>query len=187
MKLEKYIHIVNEAITDDFCDEILKEYINSDDWVPGTVNEYEINQSRKCEAAYISNSSVIDKNPDVRKNIDDKLYSIINGALEKYMKKYNADGYINVEGDTGYILLKYNEGDYVREHVDTYSGEHRTLSCSLLLNDDYDGGELSFFSGTTKPLLNKGDLCIFPSSFTYPHQVTPITCGTRYVIVTWIR
>ena len=29
-------------------------------------------------------------------------------------------------GNAGYILLKYNTGDYVREHVDTWSGENRT-------------------------------------------------------------
>ena len=29
-------------------------------------------------------------------------------------------------------------GDYVKKHVDTSSDQHRTLSCSLILNDDYE-------------------------------------------------
>ena len=103
------------------------------------------------------------------------------------MKKYNALGYINVEGDTGYILLKYKIGDYVREHVDTYAGEHRTLSCSIILNDDYEGGEISFFNDKARPFLKKGDMLIFPSGFTYPHQVLPVTSGTRYAVITWIK
>ena len=185
MKLENYIHVENDAISTDFCDEIIKEYEKSENWVPGTVNDYEIAQSRKCEAIYLSSDEVI-KDSDIRKNIDHKLFNIINNSLEKYIKKYGA-GYINIKGDTGYILLKYKPGDYVREHVDTWSGELRTLSCSLILNDDYEGGEIAFFDGKIKPFLKKGDLCIFPSSFTYPHQVTPVESGTRYAIITWIR
>ena len=187
MKLENFIHIESEAISSDFCDEIVREYENSDDWVPGTVNDYNIAQSRKCEAVYLSTDPVIEKNQEVRKNIDDRLFRVVNDSLEKYMKKYNALGYINVEGDTGYILLKYKIDDYVREHVDTYAVEHRTLSCSIILNDDYEGGEISFFNDKARPFLKKGDMLIFPSGFTYPHQVLPVTSGTRYAVITWIK
>ena len=65
--------------------------------------------------------------------------------------------------------------------------KRQTLSCSLLLNDDYEGGELSFFNKRYKRKGSKGDLVIFPSSFTYPHEVLPVISGTRYSIVTWIR
>ena len=184
MKLEHFIHIENEAISSDFCDEIVREYENSDDWVPGTVNDYNIAQSRKCEAVYLSTDPVIEKNQEVRKNIDDRLFRVVNDSLEKYMKNCNALDYINVKGDTGYILLKYNTGDYVREHVDTWAAENRTLSCSMILNDEYDGGELAFFDGKYKLNPKKGDIVIFPSSFTYPHQVLPVTSGTRYAVIT---
>lgn len=153
----------------------------------GTVNDYNVAQSRKCEAIYLSYNEVIQKKLDVRKSIDDNIFKIVNGSLEKYMKKCNALDYINVKGDTGYILLKYNTGDYVREHVDTWSGENRTLSCSMILNNDYEGGELAFFDGKYKLNPKKGDIVIFPSSFTYPHQVLPVTSGTRYAVITWIR
>ena len=33
----------------------------------------------------------------------------------------------------------------------------------------------------------RGDLVIFPSSFTYPHEVLPVKSGTRYSIITWVR
>ena len=187
MRLEDFIHIEENAITDKLCRLIIEEYENSDDWVPGTVNDYNIAQSRECEAIYLSHDEVIQKKFNVRKNIYDDIFKIVNASLEKYMKKCNALGYINVKGDTGYILLKYNKGDYVREHVDTWSGENRTLSCSIILNNDYEGGELTFFDGKYKLNPKKGDIVIFPSSFTYPHQVLPVTSGTRYAIITWIR
>ena len=187
MELEKYIHTYSNTIPFEFCDQIIEEYENSDDWRLGTVNDYNVAQSRKCEAIYLSYNEVIQKKLDVRKSIDDNIFKIVNASLEKYMKKCNALGYINVKGDTGYILLKYNKGDYVREHVDTWSGENRTLSCSMILNDDYEGGELAFFDGKYKLNPKKGDIVIFPSSFTYPHQVLPVTSGTRYAVITWIR
>ena len=121
------------------------------------------------------------------RKIDDKLYKIINDLLEQYLKEYDSLGYIRIKEDTGYMLLRYKTGDYVKKHVDTSSEQHRTLSCSLILNDDYDGGEISFFNGEVKPSLKRGDLLVFPSSFTYPHEVLPVKSGTRYSIITWIR
>ena len=187
MKLENYIHVENNAISTDLCEEIIKEYDEPDDWKPGTINDYEVNEYRKCEVVYLSQDETLERNLKTRKKIDQKLYKIINDLLEKYLKKYDSLGYVQIKEDTGYMLLRYKTGDYVKKHVDTSSDQHRTLSCSLILNDDYQGGEISFFDGEVKPNLKKGDLLIFPSSFTYPHQVLPVTSGTRYSIITWIR
>ncbi len=41
-------------------------------------------------------------------------------------------------------LLKYNEGDHYIYHTDHGHFTPRTLSCILLLNNDYEGGEVSF-------------------------------------------
>ena len=43
MKLDKYIHVFNDAITSDFCDQIIEEYDDPEDWKPGTINDYEVN------------------------------------------------------------------------------------------------------------------------------------------------
>ena len=187
MKLEDFIHVEKNAISDELCREIINEYEDSDDWKAGTINDYEINEYRKCEVVYLSQDETLEKNLKTRNKIDEKLYKIINNLLEKYLKKYDSLGYVQIKEDTGYMLLRYKTGDYVKKHVDTSSDQHRTLSCSLILNDDYEGGEITFFDGEIKPNLKKGDLLIFPSSFTYPHQVLPVTSGTRYSIITWIR
>ena len=59
MKLEDFIHVQSNVISSEICDEIMQEYKNSDDWVPGTVNDYDIAQSRKCEAIYLSDDETI--------------------------------------------------------------------------------------------------------------------------------
>ena len=33
--------------------------------------------------------------------------------------------------------------------------------------------------------LKKGDAIMFPSNFMYPHEIMPVTQGTRYSIITW--
>ena len=77
MKLENYIHVENNAISTDFCDEIIKEYDEPDDWKPGTINDYEVNEYRKCEVVYLSQDETLERNLKTRKKIDQKLYKII--------------------------------------------------------------------------------------------------------------
>ena len=187
MRLEDFIHVEKNAISDELCKQIIEEYNDSDDWKPGTINDYEVNEYRKCEVVYLSLDETLEKNLETRNKIDEKIFNIITNNLQKYLKKYDSFGYVQISEDTGYMLLRYKTGDYVKKHVDTSSDQHRTLSCSLILTDDYEGGEITFFDGEIKPNLKRGDLLIFPSSFTYPHQVLPVKFGTRYSIITWIR
>ncbi len=185
MQLEKYIHVESDAIPHNFCDEIIEEF-DDDEYERGTINDHERSRYRQCDVIILSDERIIKKNNKSRTRIDEKIYDIINNNIEKYLQDYATLNF-NLKEDTGYQLLKYKTGDYVTEHIDTSSGEHRTLSCSLALNDDYEGGELAFFDGELKYKLKKGDMIIFPSSFTYPHQVLPVISGTRYSIITWIK
>ena len=76
--------------------------------------------------------------------------------------------------------------EYV-EHVDHSPNNMRTVSCSIILNDDFEGGEFGFFSRAHIIKPSKGDVIMFPSNFLYRHQVLPVTKGTRYSIITWFK
>jgi len=77
----------------------------------------------------------------------------------------------------------------------SYNGKMRKLSCSILLNnpEEYEGGDLQFKLLTAKDgekmvmtaneARKKGSIIVFPS-FNW-HQVTPVTRGVRYSLVTW--
>lgn len=86
-------------------------------------------------------------------------------------------------------ILKYENKGFYKWHVDHFTHVPRTLSCILLLNNDYEGGNLCFsnpdeseeWSVETKP----GRLIIWPSNFLYPHTVKPVTRGVRYSVVGW--
>ena len=64
MKLEDFIHVEKNAIPDEFCKQIIEEYDDSDDWKPGTINDYEVNEYRKCEVVYLSQEETLEKNDD---------------------------------------------------------------------------------------------------------------------------
>jgi predicted 2-oxoglutarate/Fe(II)-dependent dioxygenase YbiX len=53
------------------------------------------------------------------------------------------------------------------------------------LNDNFEGGEFSFFDEDLRYKIPKGAALMFPSNFMYPHQIMPVTKGVRYSIITW--
>lgn len=85
----------------------------------------------------------------------------LNNEIECYFSKYSVDDH------------------YDKLHIDAGPGEiTRKLSFSLLLNDNYSGGD--FYILDTKIEKKKGKLIIFPSFL--PHKVSTIKSGTRYSI-----
>jgi len=77
-------------------------------------------------------------------------------------------------------ILEYKKGHFIGDHTD--AAETIRGSCSLNLNDDYEGGDFSFFSGKMLKTLTKGDGMIFPADAMWIHGTKPITKGTRYAI-----
>jgi predicted 2-oxoglutarate/Fe(II)-dependent dioxygenase YbiX len=113
--------------------------------------------------------------------------NIIQNETTRVLSLYNSEFPSMIcNRDTGYDLLKYEVGQFHKEHVDQYQDiPNRFLAMSFLMNDDYEGGELAFFNKTYIPKVKKNQVVVFPSNFLYTHQVTPVTKGTRYSIITW--
>ena len=87
-------------------------------------------------------------------------------------------------------LLKYTKGGGYFYHADDTS-VGRTLSISLNLNEDYEGGDLVFGRQNLREEVKRikmksGTMCFFPSNFLYPHKIEKITKGTRYSVVAWL-
>ena len=96
-----------------------------------------------------------------------------------------------------YQIGKYEVGDFYGMHNDGMATKGtvyncpenkflhqrtRKISMSLLLNDDYEGGELEIMD-CDAPKFETGKMIFFPS-YQY-HQVKPVTKGTRYSLVMW--
>ena len=58
------------------------------------------------------------------------------------------------------------------------------LSLTIILNDDFEGGEFEFHNNHSPIKENGvGTAIVFPSYLV--HRVRPITKGTRYSLVSW--
>jgi predicted 2-oxoglutarate/Fe(II)-dependent dioxygenase YbiX len=183
-EFKDYILVLEDILPDKLCNDILNEYKNSNEWLDATIgSEGNINKGiRNCTSIAISINKTIEKNKNIRKNLDDKVFECAKNAIKKYNEKFkNAQ----INKDTGYDLLKYEKGGFYLEHVDHSSRIPRTISCSFILNNEFKGGEFSFFNNKIVYSLKKGSAIMFPSNFLYPHSVLPVINGTRYSIVTW--
>jgi predicted 2-oxoglutarate/Fe(II)-dependent dioxygenase YbiX len=182
-KLENYIYIVKNALSLNLCDEIVNEFKNSNEWQDTIVGSGNVEKNiRNCQTIGISCSGVIQKNSNVRHKLDDAVFDGAAKCIQEYNNKFP---HCRIEEDSGYELLKYPEGCFYIQHVDSFKARPRAVSCSFILNDDFEGGEFAFFDRELKYKLEKGDAIMFPSNFMYPHEVMPVTQGTRYSIVTW--
>ena len=121
--------------------------------------------------------------------IFDRLNFIIQAANEQFYN-FHLNGYPSFQYTT-YDASSNGRYDW---HTDLEFGakhghdaEPRKLSLSLLLNDDFEGGEFQINNGKEEtPLvvpMNKGRVVLFPSFMI--HRVTPVTKGTRKSLVVW--
>lgn len=181
--LDDFIIVLDNIIPDDLCDAILNEYAESDEWTrAGVGNGDIITEKRNVNEILMSFESVISTNPNVRKNLDQRVFQCASNAIVKYNEIFPLS---MIEQDSGYNLLRYNVGQFYTQHTDSYKLHPRSVSCSFTLNDDYEGGEFAFFDRELTYKLKKGSALLFPSNFMYPHEVMPVTMGTRYSIITW--
>ena len=75
-------------------------------------------------------------------------------------------------------LLKYEKGAYMHMHTDLSIFTQGSITFNL--NDNYDGGDFSFFNGHYKVKLGCGDALIFPAGLHWIHGVDKIISGCRY-------
>lgn len=183
ISLQDHIKVFNNVISPELCDKIISTTKNSKLWTPTVLGKKGIqNKSiRNVDVISISIKRLHTEYP-VLKEIDDAMYNCSLTAIKKYKSVFNR---VEVNNDTGYDLLRYSEGCFYKEHVDSFLERPRTVSCSFILNDEYEGGEFAFFDREIKIKAPKGSVLMFPSNFMYPHEVMPVLSGTRYSIITW--
>jgi Rps23 Pro-64 3,4-dihydroxylase Tpa1-like proline 4-hydroxylase len=180
--LRDYIVVFENIISDDLCNEVLDEYNNDKNWINTTTSGGLNRDIRRCDAINMSDSFIVQQNHEKRKNIDDKLFSCAGEAIKKYNDKFK---HARIQGDSGYTLLRYQEGEFYSEHTDNFLQSPRIVSCSFTLNNDFEGGEFGFFNRELVYKPPKGSALMFPSNFLYPHEVMPVTRRVRYSIITW--
>ena len=183
--IENYIVVFEHVLSDNFCDGLVSEFKDSEEWNATLVGaDARVNRDvRNADTISLSTRSVVQKNPKCREKIEQTLYRTAGEVLRKYQTQFP---YCRIVEGMGFELLRYREGGYYKLHTDSFKKVPRALSCSFTLNDDFVGGDWSFFCGEKIVHPGKGSAVVFPSNFLFPHEITEVTSGTRYSVVTWM-
>ena len=124
---------------------------------------------------------------------DNKLHNKIMSFFENANTFYN----FNLDGKCSIKIQKYKNSGHIDWHMDEEIKEGvgsqkttnvRMLSMSILLNEDFKGGQMLIQTENKEFPIQKyngpiGEPTIFPS--TWLHKVEPITEGVRYVLTAW--
>ena len=171
----------------DLDQDIIEKIISIDPYLEPAMTSAGDTNYRKCQNLWFNEHVALNMGlPSIFKEIYYKLDFETKKVIGRYQQEF-LECKKSVVGDyQGFNILKYNEGNKYDTHIDDF-GHHafRRLSISLLLNDDFTGGEFEFF-GTETISLKKSQALIFPSSWLYPHRILPITSGVRRSVVTWV-
>jgi hypothetical protein len=119
-------------------------------------------------------------------------FNLLYSYFDKNLKQYKFDKNIldfDFKKITNIEILKYENNGFYNWHTDHFADIPRTMSCILLLNNDYEGGNLCFRnpdgSGEWEVEVKPNRMILWPSNFLYPHTVKPVTKGKRYSVVAW--
>lgn len=124
----------------------------------------------------------LDKNTSAYDLVFNKTESAINQYFD-YLQKFNAFHMplireASMNYSHYYRLMKYEVGSKIHPHTDHDPFVYGSITFNL--NDEYSGGNFSFFNGQHEVVLNKGDMMIWPADYFWVHEVKPIESGVRY-------
>lgn len=140
------------------------------------------------EGSGLIDSRALENDENYPRHIDpDKILIKVKNIVENYfLKKYDMLGTLEFSRIFGVTM---NEGSVLPAHRDedanndgVYDGRKRSHVCSLLLNEDYEGGELVFPDQNKSLKAKTGDMVVFPGYYV-SHGVAEITKGTRRVVL----
>jgi len=187
--LTKYVANYENFLDENYCKKAVKALKKA---------EWSIHQFYQAGSgdhiSYDNELSVSWSNIKQRQEIQEKLHSGLTRYLNELpdvSKAKTHDWFCGWNGYTQLRFNKYDESTQMKLHCDhihsMFDGNRKgipTLSLLGCLNDDYEGGELIMWEDQEIEL-KRGSLLIFPSNFMYPHEVKPVTKGSRYSYVSW--
>ena len=170
------ILIVDNVISDDESELLISEFETKKSFKESS---REINSERICETD--ADFIILNSKTKTQQIANDKT-NIMVGHYKDYIEKlgnFDTHGLIsNFEYSHKYRIIKYGIGQSFHDHID--KSPFIFGSCSLALNDDYEGGEYRFFKGGHKVKLKKGQGMIWPADHFFTHGVDTITKGCKY-------
>ena len=172
------------------CDEIVS-ILDSREW--GEFQWYQDHEQIDLDKESKMKSTV--NSPEstaiIQPHINDELHHAFHEKYNYYSIGPGGGGSF-WEASSGIKFNKYAIGDYLSPHYDHirdfFQGQFRGIPVTSVvgvLNDDFEGGDFVFWEEHNVNI-KKGSVLVFPALYLFPHEVTPVTQGTRYSRIQWI-
>jgi len=152
-------------------------------WARAETLDQGINQSARTNSAMGITYTARSAHNQLAQNIHNQFYVLLLASTVPYARKHDIPELVHEE----YQMLKYQTGQEYKAHADGGTNIGRAVSAIVYLNNDYEGGEIEFPNFGVKIKPEPGMLILFPSTYPYAHIAHPVTDGTKYAIVTWIK
>ena len=182
-KLDECIFIAQKAIPADVCDNLVQD-IEKGEWQP---HYWRDTYGQEIGEKLDKELDIQIGNPKFQK----LLTPFVVECGKLYNKEYSYYGRQIMYHFSTIRFNRYSPGQIMRKHHDhihsLFDGKIKgvpVLSFILNFNDDYEGADLYFWNDTVVEL-GKGDICMFPSNWLFPHGVTEATKGIRYSAACW--
>ena len=146
------------------------------------IDEYErspVEVTHECCPHAFTGENIYSPNHVKRATVGTDAFDLIHSTIETLINEYHdhLDTYNAFHVDRRltllhphlYRLMKYEKGAWIHPHTDHDHGVYG--SCTINLNDDYEGGKFCFWGGQHQITLNKGDAMIWPADFFWVHEV----------------
>jgi len=187
MELKNFVHITDNCLPLNLLSNLIR-FANLNEFIKTKIGggeqakvDFNVRKTYTLPLSNFSNSMSNVHWSNLLKNYFNK--GLINYPSKNKILNFSCKYIMDIE------LLKYEDSGFYEWHVDHFSDIPRTMSCILLLNNDYEGGNLCFRnpdgSGEWEVEVKPNRMIIWPSNFLYPHTVKPVTKGIRYSVVAW--
>lgn len=146
--------------------------------------EFSWTQAGVAESRYKNNGLSSKNIRDASTNRFTKDFTqILNDKVGSLVLRYAEENNIKDLKNEGYHIVRYTEGQFFAEHTDATPEYPRRVSAIVYLNDNYEGGTITFtnIEKSFKPETNT--IMIFPSSEHFSHSADPVISGIKYAII----
>jgi hypothetical protein len=111
-------------------------------------------------------------------------FNIIDRVTKEIKDAY---GFDNIRAkEPNLHVVRWDEGSALKLHVDDLGYvTDNNIATLIYLNDDYEGGEISFEQHNLSVKPKTGTLLIFPGNLNYAHEVKEVLSGKRYTAPIW--
>lgn len=145
------------------------------------LEEIEDETFRKCQVA---------RDTQTLQKLYNMLEKTIDEATDKFIEKFNFFNIVSTKEE--YTLLRFDPGDFHKEHVECSSltdesdGSSRRICVYLILETPKRGGHFDFTYQGTRIIPEAGSVLMFPSCPLHPVKLTKVVEGSLMMVTNYL-